>query len=107
MDFDEGVTSLRSYGVNSFLRSYYLKGGDDNKDYSDSPLLLVRQPEKVVLFADTYGSSNLSHARWKAASERHGGHVNSVFADGHVEQVAGDDPEPNTYNSVFWRGKDI
>lgn len=107
MDPSEGAGSLRSYGVNSFIRAYYLKGGDDNKDYADSPLLLVQEPGKVVLFADTFGSSNLSNARWKAASRRHGGHVNAVFVDGHVEQVPGDDSEANTYNSVFWRGRDV
>ncbi|MBK1859713.1 prepilin-type N-terminal cleavage/methylation domain-containing protein [Cerasicoccus arenae] len=107
MDNDVDAASERSYGVNSFIRLYYLKGGEDNQNYSDSSLLLIQQPENTVIFADTHSRSNLSNDRWEQISQRHDGHVNVVFVDGHVDSVAGDDERATTYNTVFWRGKDL
>lgn len=108
MDQDVGAANERSYGVNSFIRSFYLKGGDaDDKNYTGAPILLVEEPAGTVLFADTHERSNLSNDRWGLISQRHGGHVNSVFVDGHVEAVPGDDLRATTYNTVFWRGKHL
>ncbi|MBC2595574.1 prepilin-type N-terminal cleavage/methylation domain-containing protein [Ruficoccus amylovorans] len=105
MSESEGAANMRSYGINSYLRPFYLEHQEeDDQDPSGPRLTAVHELPKTVFISDTYSDSRIRPPVLQKAFQRHGGHVNALFLDGHVEAVTEDFPGVMDSGSTFWRG---
>lgn len=105
MSESEGAANMRSYGINSYLRPFYIEHQEeDDQDPSGPRLIAVQEPAKTIFMSDTYSDSRIRPAVLSNAFARHGGHVNALFLDGRVEGVTADNPDVLDGTSIFWRG---